>query len=135
MSSTFLENLPNGDLVYENETYILEKNIYEYRCADRGLLLPIINEYTWSDGLRSFLYLIGLLYCFLGVAIIADIFMGAIEKITSKTRKVSFFSVLLNKFNFRKILVKYFIITHSKLVYCLAGAIFIEKVCQNDTFY
>ena len=90
MSSIFPENLPNGDLVYDNETYILEKNIYEYRCADRGLLLPIINEYTWSDGLRSFLYLIGLLYCFLGVAIIADIFMGAIEKITSKTRKVSF---------------------------------------------
>lgn len=32
-----------------------------------------------------------LLYCFMGVAIIADIFMGAIEKITSTTRKVLFF--------------------------------------------
>lgn len=38
--------------------------------------------------MRALLYLMGLLYCFLGVAIIADIFMGSIEKITSKTRKV-----------------------------------------------
>lgn len=58
------------------------------RCADRGLLLPFFSEYTWPEEVRAFLYLMGLLYCFLGVAIIADIFMGAIEKITSKTRKV-----------------------------------------------
>lgn len=52
------------------------------------MLLPIISEYTWPLEVRATLYLLGLLYCFLGVAIIADIFMGAIEKITSKTRKV-----------------------------------------------
>lgn len=54
----------------------------------RGLLLPIISEYTWPEEVRATLYFIGLLYCFLGVAIIADIFMGSIEKITSKTKKV-----------------------------------------------
>ncbi|XP_067128106.1 sodium/calcium exchanger Calx-like isoform X2 [Centruroides vittatus] len=59
-----------------------------YLCSDKGLLLPLINEYTWSRGSRAFLYLLGLIYCFLGVAIIADIFMCSIEKITSKTRKI-----------------------------------------------
>uniref|UniRef100_A0A1W7RA49 Sodium/calcium exchanger 3 n=1 Tax=Hadrurus spadix TaxID=141984 RepID=A0A1W7RA49_9SCOR len=59
-----------------------------YLCSDKGLLLPIINEYTWSRESRAFLYLLGLIYCFLGVAIIADIFMCSIEKITSKTRKI-----------------------------------------------
>lgn len=60
----------------------------DYACS-QGLILPLINEFTWSVEMRAFLYLLGLLYCFMGVAIIADIFMGAIEKITSTTRKVS----------------------------------------------
>ncbi|KAK4011358.1 hypothetical protein OUZ56_020474 [Daphnia magna] len=59
----------------------------DYACS-QGLILPLINEFTWSVEMRAFLYLLGLLYCFMGVAIIADIFMGAIEKITSTTRKV-----------------------------------------------
>ena len=57
-----------------------------YTCSDKGLLLPIINEYGWPLWLRALLYLIGMLWCFLGIAIIADIFMCAIEKITSKTK-------------------------------------------------
>ncbi|XP_076336894.1 sodium/calcium exchanger 2-like [Tachypleus tridentatus] len=65
-----------------------EGTLYNYTCSDKGLLLPLINEYTWSREARAFLYLFGLLYCFLGVAIIADVFMCAIEKITSKTRKI-----------------------------------------------
>ena len=52
------------------------------------LLLPALNEYTWSSGTRAFLYLSGLLWCFLGVAHVADIFMASIERITSKTRTV-----------------------------------------------
>ncbi|XP_046450400.1 sodium/calcium exchanger 3-like isoform X2 [Daphnia pulex] len=59
----------------------------DYTCSN-ALLLPLISEFTWSIEVRAFLYLFGLLYCFTGVAIIADIFMGAIEKITSTTRKV-----------------------------------------------
>ena len=65
-------------------------NLNEYKCADRGLILPIINEYTWPNWLRGTLYLLGLLYMFLGIAIIADIFMCAIEKITSKTQIIKF---------------------------------------------
>jgi len=56
-------------------------------CREGGsaLLLPAFsNEHTWPDELRFTLYLVGLLYCFCGVAIIADVFCGAIEKITSK---------------------------------------------------
>ncbi|OQR79522.1 sodium/calcium exchanger 1-like, partial [Tropilaelaps mercedesae] len=57
-------------------------------CAE-GLILPILNETEWSPLARAVLYFAGLLYCFLGVAIIADIFMCSIEKITSKTRKIT----------------------------------------------
>lgn len=58
-----------------------------YKCSD-GLILPLINESTWPKEARAFIYLVALLWCFLGVAIIADIFMCAIEKITSKTTLV-----------------------------------------------
>jgi solute carrier family 8 (sodium/calcium exchanger) len=61
-------------------------NLNEYTCSDRGLILPIINEYTWPVWLRGLLYFLGLLYIFLGIAIICDIFMCAIEKITSKVQ-------------------------------------------------
>ncbi|KAK7113072.1 sodium/calcium exchanger 1-like [Littorina saxatilis] len=60
----------------------------EYLCSDKGLLLPFVNEYTWSSGVRAFMYFFGLLYCFLGVSIIADVFMRSIEMITSKTSTV-----------------------------------------------
>ncbi|XP_076058924.1 sodium/calcium exchanger 2-like isoform X3 [Oratosquilla oratoria] len=68
--------------------YIRKDDLWNYTCSNRGLLLPIINEYTWPLWTRALLYFIGLLYCFMGVAIIADIFMGSIEKITSKKKKV-----------------------------------------------
>eukprot|EP00929_Paragymnodinium_shiwhaense_P117674 TRINITY_DN8864_c0_g1_i1.p1 TRINITY_DN8864_c0_g1~~TRINITY_DN8864_c0_g1_i1.p1 ORF type:complete len:833 (-),score=194.85 TRINITY_DN8864_c0_g1_i1:86-2584(-) len=60
-----------------------------------GLLLPVTAVFFGSDieqtsppVLRAILYLAGLLWSFMGVAIIADVFMGAIEKITSKRRRV-----------------------------------------------
>ncbi len=58
-----------------------------------ALLLPIFNESTWSPGARAFLYLLTLLWCFLGVSIGADLFMCAIETITSKTKKIKVASV------------------------------------------
>ena len=66
----------------------LEDQLENYKCSNVGLVMPFVNEYTWPVGLRAFLYLVALLWCFLGVAIIADTFMVAIEKITSKTRIV-----------------------------------------------
>jgi solute carrier family 8 (sodium/calcium exchanger) len=50
-----------------------------------GLLFPLFSsEYTWPRGVRIVLYCAGLFWMFLGVGIIADVFMGAIEVITSK---------------------------------------------------
>lgn len=50
-----------------------------------GLFFPLFaDEHDWNTGLRAILYLVGLIWTFLGVGIIADVFMGAIEVITSK---------------------------------------------------
>ncbi|CAJ1339744.1 unnamed protein product [Effrenium voratum] len=54
----------------------------------KGLFFPIVeNEYEWDKTLRTFLYFIALVWCFLGVAIVSDIFMEAIERVTSKRRR------------------------------------------------
>jgi solute carrier family 8 (sodium/calcium exchanger) len=71
-------------------------DIYNYTCSQEGLLLPILNEFSWPVPVRAGLYLAGMLYCFLGIALIADVFMQAIEKITSKTRKVSSNFLIIN---------------------------------------
>jgi len=63
-------------------------DLNNYTCSDKGLLLPLVSEYTWGEGGRAFLYLVGLLWIFLAVAIIADVFMCAIERITAKTTKI-----------------------------------------------
>lgn len=70
-----------------NETLPVTYNPYDYPCND-GLLLPITSEFTWPTWVRAALYLTALLWSFLAVAIVADIFMCAIERITSKTRIV-----------------------------------------------
>ncbi|CAD7929361.1 unnamed protein product [Amoebophrya sp. A25] len=59
--------------------------------ADSGLFLPLFgeDENDWDINLRQFLYLIGTLWCFMGVAIVADVFMGAIEKVTSVKRTIT----------------------------------------------
>ncbi|RZF40302.1 hypothetical protein LSTR_LSTR013244 [Laodelphax striatellus] len=56
-------------------------------CA-AGLILPLVDEREWSVPFRRVLYLLLLLYFFLGIAIVTDIFMSSIETITSKTKKV-----------------------------------------------
>ncbi|XP_067672950.1 sodium/calcium exchanger Calx-like isoform X3 [Haliotis asinina] len=63
----------------------LQELVKNYTCSDVALLLPVISEFTWAVEVRAFLYLLGLLWCFLAVAIIADVFMCSIERITSKT--------------------------------------------------
>ncbi|VDM61634.1 unnamed protein product [Angiostrongylus costaricensis] len=52
-------------------------------CHD-GLILPALAVSPEN----AILYLIGLLYSFLGISIAADVFMCSIEKITNTTRKV-----------------------------------------------
>uniref|UniRef100_A0A7R9ZZ75 Sodium/calcium exchanger membrane region domain-containing protein n=1 Tax=Pyrodinium bahamense TaxID=73915 RepID=A0A7R9ZZ75_9DINO len=55
----------------------------------RVSLLPLFgdNEQRWPEWLRSILYAMGLIYFFLGVAIIADAFVAAIEVVTSRRRQ------------------------------------------------
>ncbi|XP_068693651.1 sodium/calcium exchanger 2-like isoform X2 [Montipora foliosa] len=66
--------------------YVVE---YEAPCFKSWLLLPAQN--LWHEGLRGVLYVTAMVYIFLGIAIIADIFMSCIEVITSKKRKVTRF--------------------------------------------
>lgn len=56
----------------------------------QGIILPIFGEaeQEWRKGLRAVLYLLGLMWLFLAVAAVSDIFMGAIEEITSKKKRV-----------------------------------------------
>jgi len=57
--------------------------------CDGDVVLPIFpSENEWNVPLRAILYLVGLGYLFLGVAISADTFMAAIEVITSKTNTI-----------------------------------------------
>lgn len=55
-----------------------------------GLIVPLGGEpeQHWDPRIRGFLYIVALVYCFLGVSIVADMFMGAIESITSKKQRV-----------------------------------------------
>lgn len=62
----------------------------KFKCSGRGLLLPFGIEACMSIPLRATLYFIFLLYLFLGIAIIADIFMSSIETITSKQRQIKY---------------------------------------------
>ncbi|KAK7113071.1 sodium/calcium exchanger 3-like [Littorina saxatilis] len=57
-------------------------------CSSVGLMLPIVEEESWNKGVRAMLYMLAMLWCFFGVAIVADAFMCGIEHITSKTRKI-----------------------------------------------
>jgi hypothetical protein len=52
------------------------------RDLHRHLLRRV--KQKWPVALRAILYLIGMIWCFMGVAIVADLFMGAIEEITTK---------------------------------------------------
>lgn len=57
-------------------------------CTFEGLLLPLVpNEETWGNEIRAVLYLMFLLWLFKGVGIASDIFMEAIETITSSRRR------------------------------------------------
>ena len=94
----------HNSLCFESNTSDPISNPYStchplHPCAKEGLILPIFFEETWPYAFRVFLYLFGLLYSFLGVSIVADVFMCAIEKITSKTKRIEISSQDPNKSN------------------------------------
>lgn len=73
----------NGSELTDIQTWCGAKD----KCH-KGLLLPLFLEVTWPKEARAVLYFIGLCFSFLGVSIVADVFMCAIEKITSKTKQI-----------------------------------------------
>lgn len=83
-----------GDFTWtSNETNLCyEGPEGESFCGKRdnctGMVLPLVFEGDWNPGFRIFIYLFGLLYSFFGISIVADVFMCAIEKITSKTKRI-----------------------------------------------
>eukprot|EP01064_Diplonema_japonicum_P005429 TRINITY_DN13636_c0_g1_i5.p1 TRINITY_DN13636_c0_g1~~TRINITY_DN13636_c0_g1_i5.p1 ORF type:complete len:885 (+),score=205.82 TRINITY_DN13636_c0_g1_i5:57-2711(+) len=70
----------NGDFVVE----FYHNNGSDY--CDSFILVPA--EGIWHVALRGFLYLMALLYTFLGIAIVSDIFMASIERITAARTEV-----------------------------------------------
>ncbi len=60
------------------------------RCGEDTIMTHWFpTEAIWSPGGRIFVYGLAMVYCFLGIAIIADKFMVAIEVITSKEKVTS----------------------------------------------
>jgi len=59
-------------------------------CGSGTIVIPLGGEWekSWSKVIRAILYFIGLGWCFLGIAIVCDQFMAAIEEVTSKQRVV-----------------------------------------------
>mmetsp|Transcript_83305 Transcript_83305/g.150260 ORF Transcript_83305/g.150260 Transcript_83305/m.150260 type:complete len:838 (+) Transcript_83305:536-3049(+) len=62
----------------------------DFKCEEKYLMLPAFGEaeMNWPNGLRVFLYIVGLFWLFLGVAVISDVFMNGIERITSQKKRV-----------------------------------------------
>ncbi|XP_053406263.1 sodium/calcium exchanger 3-like isoform X13 [Mercenaria mercenaria] len=66
--------------------YVVEELDNGTEPCESWLLLPAEN--LWNPGLRGFLYVLAIAYFFVGIAIASDIFMSAIETITSKKRTI-----------------------------------------------
>jgi len=73
---------PAGGVTLEPEPEICEK-------GGSGLILPLFgdSEQDWPNAARAIIYAVLLAWFFLGVSIIADIFMAGIEAITSKRKQ------------------------------------------------
>lgn len=60
-----------------------------YPSCAMGMILPLVDESNMSMSLRILMYLVGLFWFFIGVAIVADIFMVSIEVITSRETHIT----------------------------------------------
>ena len=76
---------------------------FKQDVCESWILLP--GENLWGSGLRGFLYIIFMFYLFIGIAIISDIFMGAIEVITSKKKVITRYDPVTNEAITKEVLV------------------------------
>ena len=81
-----------------------------------GVIIPVwtpIDNLTIGDTIgRAFVYGAGLIFCFLGVGIISDRFMSAIEVITSQEKEIH---IVDNDGNKQVVMVRYWNETVSNL--------------------
>mmetsp|Transcript_39357 Transcript_39357/g.47705 ORF Transcript_39357/g.47705 Transcript_39357/m.47705 type:complete len:739 (+) Transcript_39357:244-2460(+) len=89
-----VNKLPGGHLIELYEDDAATKDWDAYSC-DSFILIP--GENLWSRPARGALHLFALLYSFLGIAIVADCFMNAIETITSAEVEVQAFNPATGK--------------------------------------
>lgn len=93
MSTEVESPTPPEGVWTSNQTNLCYKNQDVSWCGKKseciGMVLPLFFEDAWDPNFRAFLYVFGLLYSFLGISIVADIFMCAIEKITSKKKQIT----------------------------------------------
>jgi len=73
------------------------------KVCESWILLP--GENLWGEGVRGFLYILFMFYLFIGIAIISDIFMGAIEVITSKKKIITRYDPITNEAITKEVLV------------------------------
>mmetsp|Transcript_57928 Transcript_57928/g.170032 ORF Transcript_57928/g.170032 Transcript_57928/m.170032 type:complete len:804 (+) Transcript_57928:118-2529(+) len=69
----------------EGSSGTTQSSICRKEGRDSGLVFPLMGEQeeSWSDAMRITIYGVGLVYFFVGVAIVADMFMNSIETVTS----------------------------------------------------
>jgi solute carrier family 8 (sodium/calcium exchanger) len=62
----------------------------DVEVCEGQLLIPLFaGEMIWGRARHTFMYFLALIYSFLGIAIAADVFMSAIEVITSQKRTIT----------------------------------------------
>lgn len=85
------------------EGIIVQFETDDDKICKSWLLLP--GENLWGTGVRGFLYIVFMFYLFIGIAIISDIFMGAIEVITSKKKVITRYDTITNEAITKEVLV------------------------------
>eukprot|EP00440_Ansanella_granifera_P055237 gb/GFBE01059879.1/.p1 GENE.gb/GFBE01059879.1/~~gb/GFBE01059879.1/.p1 ORF type:complete len:846 (+),score=191.75 gb/GFBE01059879.1/:1-2538(+) len=79
---------PADQILPANGTYGNSAAVKICEVGGSGVIMPGPWEANWPSELRGILYGLFLIWCFLGVMVVSDVFMSAIECITSKkTRK------------------------------------------------
>jgi len=90
------EHFPDAGIIVQFESD-------DDKVCKSWILLP--GENLWGAGVRGFLYIVFMFYLFIGIAIISDIFMGAIEVITSKKKIITRYDPITNEAITKEVLV------------------------------
>lgn len=88
MHNSYGDGRFNRTLKYRNgysvEVYDTAERL---ECSESWVNIPGVN--LWNYEFQGFVYLCALIYCFLGIQIISDVFMSAVEVITASEKTVT----------------------------------------------